>query len=68
MNSRFLGRHVSTRRALVAHGVPAAEAEALIAAARAAGQHEIRIASAGRVLLVRQMRGNHADVFELVGA
>lgn len=68
MNSRFLDRHVSTLRALIAHGVPAAEAVALVAAARAAGQHEIRIASAGRVLLVRRMRGNHADVFELVGA
>lgn len=62
---RFVGRHVSVLRALLAYGLAEAEARGLVERAKGAGQAEIRITVGGRVMVFRRMRGNHADVYEL---
>lgn len=64
----FLDRHVSMLRALVAHGVPEAEARSLVDQAKAAGRADVRIESAGRTVVIRRMRGNHADVYLVEGS
>lgn len=67
--ARFAGRHVSMLRALLAYGVPTDCAEALIAKAKADSARELRIqliAEGGGghcTLIVRRMRGNHAEAW-----
>jgi hypothetical protein len=60
---RFVDRHPSVLRALLAHGVPEAEARRLADQAKAGGRTTVCITSEGRRLMILRMRGNHADVY-----
>lgn len=62
---RLVDRHVSVLKALMAYGLAEEEARALIAATRAAGGNDYRVERNGLRYVIRQMKGNHADVFEL---
>lgn len=71
LSACFVRRHVSVRRALLAHGFDESEARALIDAAERAGLAEVRFerpASAARpkacTVIVRRMRGNHAEEWQ----
>lgn len=70
-----LGRHVSVRHALQACGCSEAEARELAEAARRQGQAELHHAIApgaaphfpnGGTLIVRRMRGNHAEAWAVL--
>jgi hypothetical protein len=70
-----LGRHVSVRHALQACGCTEAQARDLAAAARREGLAELRHAIApgtaphfphGGTLIVRRMRGNHAEAWAVL--
>ena len=63
---RFVDRHPSMLRALLAHGMLECDARALAESARLAGKDEVRMAAFGRSLIVRRKRGGHADVYELL--
>jgi hypothetical protein len=61
----FANRYPSVLRALVALGVEEPEARKLIHQTKAAGRSDICITVGGLALVIRRMRGNHADVYEL---
>lgn len=71
VGARFVCRHVSMQRALLAHGFDEGAAKALAEVAELSGQAEVRFeipASPARpdgcTVIVRRMRGNHVEEWE----
>lgn len=63
---RFVDRHPSMLRGLLAHGLLEGDARALVESARLAGTQEVRVSTFGRVLVLRRKRGGHVEVHELL--
>lgn len=71
VQARFVGLHASMLRALLAYGLDEAAALGLIDVAAMAGKHEVRFVVGptaahpeARTVIVRRMRGNHAEAWE----
>lgn len=65
LKARFVDRHVSVLRTLEAFGMAEAEARELIAQTRRDGGTDYLVTRDGVQYFIRQMKGNHADVFKL---
>lgn len=63
----YVDRYVSVLKALLAFGVGEREALDRIERTRRAGGRDYEVTRAGVRYLVRQMKGNHADVYRLEG-